>query len=55
MSRFVVYGDMGARMSGPTRAAIQDFTKTKDVQAILHIGDFAYDLNSDGGKVSNWT
>ncbi|XP_045176681.2 acid phosphatase type 7-like isoform X2 [Mercenaria mercenaria] len=53
ISRFVVYGDMGARMSDPTRAAIETFRKNTNVDAILHVGDFAYDLDSDGGQIGD--
>ena len=51
VSRFIVYGDMGAKMSKQTRHAIETLRQLKNIDAVLHVGDFAYDLNSDGGKV----
>ncbi|XP_060562267.1 acid phosphatase type 7-like [Ruditapes philippinarum] len=52
-SRFIVYGDMGAKMSNMTRAAIENLRRTQSINAVLHVGDFAYDLHSEDGKVGD--
>jgi hypothetical protein len=52
-SRFIVYGDMGAKMSNMTRAAIENLRRTQSINAVLHVGDFAYDLHSEDGKVGS--
>ncbi|KAL4225576.1 hypothetical protein ACF0H5_016264 [Mactra antiquata] len=51
--RFITYGDMGSTRSAVTVKSIQQYHDTHPLDAILHIGDFAYDLMSDSGKVGD--
>ena len=52
--RFIVYGDMGRFGGAPALSAVErevfaSFNSTSPVTAILHLGDFAYDLMDYGG------
>ncbi|CAD7973594.1 unnamed protein product [Amoebophrya sp. A25] len=44
---FVIYGDMGD-YNAPSRPEIQ--RRVSELDAVIHVGDFAYDLDSDDGK-----
>ena len=50
--QFLVYGDMGLHGGAPTLSRLIDETKSGENTAVLHVGDFAYDFNSEGGMVS---
>ena len=43
---------MGRYGGAPSLEALIKETKTGQYTAALHVGDFAYDLFSDGGEVS---
>ncbi|XP_065915755.1 uncharacterized protein [Dysidea avara] len=47
--RLLVYGDMGKHGGAESLGPLTGEVKTGDTHAILHIGDFAYDFDSDGG------
>lgn len=47
--KFAVYGDMGAENAQSLNRLI-DETKQEHFDAVLHIGDFAYDMADDNGK-----
>ena len=49
--RLLVYGDMGKHGGAESLGPLTGEVKTGDTHAILHIGDFAYDFDSDGGVV----
>ncbi|KAL5467051.1 hypothetical protein EMCRGX_G031218 [Ephydatia muelleri] len=46
---FIVYGDMGRTGGEPSLPALIQEVASGGYDAILHVGDFAYDLDSDGG------
>ena len=48
----IVYGDMGRTGGEPSLPALIQEVASGGYDAILHVGDFAYDLDSDGGVVS---
>ena len=48
----IVYGDMGRTGGEPSLPALIQEVASGSYDAILHVGDFAYDLDSDGGVVS---
>ena len=48
-----VFGDMGHYGGAPALKILNDSAHNNLVDAIIHVGDFAYDLNTDGGKVSD--
>ena len=48
---FLVYGDMGADDRIPTYGHLEKHVAMNEYAAILHVGDFAYDMHSDNGKV----
>tara|TARA_Y100000590_G_scaffold247999_1_gene278628 strand:- start:1612 stop:2901 length:1290 start_codon:yes stop_codon:yes gene_type:complete len=50
--RFLFYGDFGDENSVSLRS-IQDKVNTERIDAILHIGDFAYDLADNNGLVGD--
>lgn len=50
--RFAVYGDMG-NINAQSLTRLQEETQKGLYDAILHIGDFAYDLNSENGTVGD--
>ncbi|KAL5467041.1 hypothetical protein EMCRGX_G031208 [Ephydatia muelleri] len=45
----IVYGDMGRTGGEPSLPALIQEVASGGYDAILHVGDFAYDLDSDGG------
>ena len=49
--KMIVYGDMGKEGGSESLPALYQEASSGDYAAILHVGDFAYDLDSDGGKV----
>lgn len=50
--KLLVFGDMGRHGGAPSLNALIKETQTGQYAAALHVGDFAYDLASDGGEVS---
>ena len=50
--KLLVFGDMGRHGGAPSLKALIKETQTGQYAAALHVGDFAYDLFSDGGEVS---
>ena len=48
---FLVYGDMGRHGGAESLPALIEEVASRDYAAILHVGDFAYDLDSQGGVV----
>ena len=49
--KVLVYGDMGREGGSESLPALYKEAASGDYAAILHVGDFAYDLDSDGGEV----
>lgn len=47
--RLLVYGDMGKHGGSESLGTLISEVEAGDTHAILHVGDFAYDLDSDGG------
>ena len=47
----LVYGDMGRHGGAESLPALIEEVASSNYAAILHIGDFAYDLDSQGGVV----
>jgi hypothetical protein len=47
--KLLVYGDMGKDGGAPTLPRLIREVATGDVTAIIHVGDFAYDLHDNGG------
>lgn len=41
--RFLIYGDMGNK-NGRAVSTLQEEVQTKRIDAVLHVGDFAYDM-----------
>jgi len=50
-TKFLVYGDMGLRGGAPILPYLKDEISRGDIDAVIHAGDFAYDLQEDGGRV----
>ena len=48
-----MYGDMGRHCGAPILPRLQIEVKDPENAAIIHVGDIAYNLESDGGKVKN--
>eukprot|EP01116_Phalansterium_solitarium_P021458 TRINITY_DN6676_c0_g1_i1.p1 TRINITY_DN6676_c0_g1~~TRINITY_DN6676_c0_g1_i1.p1 ORF type:complete len:551 (-),score=77.47 TRINITY_DN6676_c0_g1_i1:162-1814(-) len=46
----LVYGDMGRHGGAPSLGRLNTEVDTKNVTAVIHVGDFAYDLSDDGGR-----
>ncbi|XP_035679023.1 acid phosphatase type 7-like isoform X1 [Branchiostoma floridae] len=46
----LVYGDMGRVGGAPSLARLKHEAETGKYAAVLHVGDFAYDLHTEGGK-----
>lgn len=46
-----MYGDLGAVGGIPTFPALLDDVTKNNYDAVWHVGDFGYDLHSNGGKV----
>eukprot|EP00474_Spongospora_subterranea_P002591 CRZ03049.1 hypothetical protein [Spongospora subterranea] len=49
---FAVYGDLGDANSR-SLAMIQNRIAQGSIDAVIHVGDFAYDLNDNGGRVGD--
>ena len=47
----LVYGDMGKEGGSPSLPLLYKEAASGEYTAVLHVGDFAYDLDSDGGEV----
>ncbi|XP_022649381.1 acid phosphatase type 7-like [Varroa destructor] len=47
-----VYGDLG-NVNGHSIPFVQDEVQKNTIDAILHVGDFAYDMNSDNARVGD--
>ncbi|XP_062571546.1 acid phosphatase type 7-like [Saccostrea cucullata] len=52
-AKFLLYGDLGAVGGIPTFPALLDDITRTSYDAIWHIGDFGYNLHSNGGKVGD--
>uniref|UniRef100_A0A336JZ87 Purple acid phosphatase n=1 Tax=Culicoides sonorensis TaxID=179676 RepID=A0A336JZ87_CULSO len=50
--RFAIYGDMGNE-NAQSLSRLQEEAQRGHFDAILHVGDFAYDMNTDDGKVGD--
>ena len=53
--QFLVYGDMGRVGGAPSLQRLISEARSGHNTAVLHVGDFAYDLNTQGGLVSKFT
>jgi len=53
--QFLVYGDMGRIGGAPSLPRLISEARSGHNTAVLHVGDFAYDLNTLGGLVSKAT
>ncbi|CAH1784387.1 unnamed protein product [Owenia fusiformis] len=51
-ARFAVYGDMGNK-NAVSMGRLQEETQLEHFDAILHVGDFAYDMDSDNARVGD--
>ncbi|KAJ8303060.1 hypothetical protein KUTeg_019456, partial [Tegillarca granosa] len=51
--KFLVYGDLGVEDGKITFDKLQEEMSTRQYDAVLHVGDIAYDLHSEGGKVGD--
>ncbi|XP_002738205.1 acid phosphatase type 7-like [Saccoglossus kowalevskii] len=49
----LVYGDMGRIGGAPSLKLLRKEAASGLVDAVLHVGDFAYDLHTDGGKIGD--
>lgn len=47
-----IYGDMGNE-NAQSMAALQEDTQRRMYDAIIHVGDFAYDMNSENAEVGD--
>jgi len=47
---YVILGDMGRFGGSPCLSYLKKETHKKNITAIFHIGDFAYDLDTDSGR-----
>lgn len=52
-AKFLMYGDLGAVGGIPTFPALLDDVTKNNYDAVWHVGDFGYDLHSNGGKVGD--
>ena len=50
--QFLVYGDMGRIGGAPSLKRLIQEARSGHNTAVLHVGDFAYDLHTSGGLVS---
>ena len=51
---FIVLGDWGTKANGQyTRHILSQQAKIRNFDAVLHVGDMAYDLHDDEGKIGN--
>lgn len=49
VQKYIVYGDMGRHGGGMILQMVENEIALGDTTAIIHAGDFAYDLEDDGG------
>ncbi|PIK46938.1 putative iron/zinc purple acid phosphatase-like protein isoform X2 [Apostichopus japonicus] len=49
----IMFGDMGTRGGSPSLRILNKAALSQSVDAIIHTGDFAYDLHEEGGKVGD--
>ena len=49
--KLLVYGDMGKEGGSQSLPSLYKEASSGQYNAIIHVGDFAYDLDSDGGEV----
>lgn len=49
--KVLVYGDMGKEGGSQSLPSLYKEAASGDYSAVVHVGDFAYDLDSDGGEV----
>eukprot|EP00057_Strongylocentrotus_purpuratus_P016056 XP_011670530.1 PREDICTED: iron/zinc purple acid phosphatase-like protein isoform X1 [Strongylocentrotus purpuratus] len=49
----LVYGDMGLKGGAPSLRLLRKAAKENLADAIIHVGDFAYDLHDEEGKVGD--
>jgi len=50
--KFVVYGDLGV-VNGESIPRLQHEIQQSDYDAVLHVGDMAYDLHTDNARVGD--
>lgn len=53
-TKFLVYGDMGLHGGAPILPYLKEEVSRGGVDAIIHAGDFGYDLQEEGGRVSSF-
>ena len=53
--KLLVYGDMGKEGGSQSLPSLYKEAASAEYAAVLHVGDFAYDLDSDGGEVCRTT
>lgn len=51
-ARVAIYGDMGNE-NAASMALLQEDTQRRRYDAIVHVGDFAYDMNSENAEVGD--
>lgn len=51
-ARVAIYGDMGNE-NAASMAMLQEDTQRRLYDAIIHVGDFAYDMNSENAEVGD--
>lgn len=49
----LIFGDMGVVGGAPSLRILNKAARNGSVDAIIHVGDFAYDLHDEGGKVGD--
>lgn len=49
----IMFGDMGTRGLAPSLRILNRVAHNESADAVIHTGDFAYDLHEDGGKVGD--
>ena len=49
--KLLVYGDMGKEGGSQSLPSLFKEAASGEYSAVLHVGDFAYDLDSAGGEV----
>ncbi|KAK3086811.1 hypothetical protein FSP39_023855 [Pinctada imbricata] len=51
--KFLVYGDLGKVEGKPTFPVLKEEVDSGEYDVIWHVGDFAYNMESDGGKTGD--
>lgn len=49
--RFLVYGDLGLTEENSSFSRLEEEVATGRYDAVLHVGDFAYDMHHNDGQV----